>query len=123
MRHRYALAAVAATIVGLAVLAYEAPYALREVIAAMILFTLGFAVFSVFAGISVLLGFAGKKGTVYARTKVRTGEWQTPEVFSASAQVINKGFQHVRAIQWVELWNTLKQRLSIATANSPQLGQ
>ena len=118
MRHRYALAAVAATI-GLAVLAYQAPYALREVIAAMILFTLGFAVFSVFAGISVLVGFAGKKGTSYARTKVRTGEWQAPGLFSASAQVFNKSLQHVRAIQWVDLWNTLKQRLSIPTASSP----
>lgn len=118
MRHHYALAAVAATI-GLAALAYQSPYALREVIAAMILFTLGFAVFSVFAGISVLVGLAGKKGTSYARTKVRTGEWQAPELFSASAQIFNKSFQHVRAIQWVELWNTLKQRLSIPTANSP----
>ena len=118
MRHRSVLVAVPATI-GLAVLAFEAPYALREVIAAMILFTLGFAVFSVFAGISVLVGFAGKKGTSYARTKVRTGEWQTPELFSASAQVFHKSFQHSRAIQWVDLWNTLKQRLSIPTASSP----
>jgi hypothetical protein len=102
MRHRYALTATAAS-VGLIVLAIGAPYALREVIAAFVLFTVGFAALSFLAGIGMLLGAAGKAGGHYARSRVLTTD----------------RLEQLRAVPWLYLWNALKHRLSIPTVSSP----